>query len=236
MSHGGMMGDASKFWEIMATVIPVIALAFVVEVRYLRLDEMGPFRRLFTAITHAATILILLFSELAALGSLAGRPQADWARDVALNGCAIALAVVLSAPASRFLLVAAYGTHPTTYAGYWKVKRLLREHRRELKKTYRVLRSSDRQQERVQRMIKPLAEKANTLPAHDLHTVWAKELNADLLESAVALRDEIAEHREQLVRQIGAAHKRERKMERRIVKMAGRRTKSLLRHLDKAQA
>lgn len=85
----------------MATVIPVIALAFVVEVRYLRLDAMGPFHRLCTSLAHAGTILVLLFSEIAALSHLAGHLQADWAESVAVNGCAAGLAVVLAEPATN---------------------------------------------------------------------------------------------------------------------------------------
>lgn len=229
------MGDASKFWEIMASVIPVIALAFVVEVRYLRLHEMGPFRRLATAFAHAATILILMFSEIAALSSLAGHPQADWAREVALNGCAAGLAVVFSTPATRLILVATYGTHPATYAGYWKAKRLLRQHRRLLSETRRILRRNDKQQKRLARHMAPLVKRAATLPANDLHTIWTREVNAAHLETAQSLQEDIAADRKKILREITAGQKRQRKMEREIVKTAGRRTKSILRQFDKAQ-
>lgn len=228
------MGDASKFWEIMASVIPVIALAFVVEVRYLRLDEMGPFRRLATALTHAATILVLLFSEIAALNSLAGTPQADWAKHVALNGCAAALAVVLSAPATKFLLVGIYGTHPSTYKRYLQAKRLLRTYRNQQRRLNRVLRKNARQHRTMQGLVTTLEEKWARLPAHDLQTIWAKEATGAHLEVGRTLVADIETDRAEILQALAEAKKNQRKMERKVVKTAGRQTKRILREYEKA--
>lgn len=231
------MGDASKFWEIMATVIPVIALAFVVEVRYLRLDEMGPFRRLATSLAHAATILVLLFSEISALSNLAGTPQARWAELVALNGCAAGLAVVLSGPAIKFLIIGIYGTHPETYKGYWRVSRLLSEHRKLVKQIHRHLKKNGRQQENVRKAITTLEERrATLLPARDLHTAWAREVNEEYLTTARAVLVQVEDARSEMMQQIRDAEKKRRKTERKIVKMAGGQTKRILREFDRNQA
>ncbi|MGP4033630.1 hypothetical protein [Pseudarthrobacter sp. 1C304] len=231
------MGDASKFWEIMATVIPVIALAFVVEVRYLRLDEMGPFRRLATSLAHAATILVLLFSELAALSNLAGTPQARWAELVALNGCAAGLAVVLSGPAIKFLIIGIYGTHPETYKGYWRVSRLLREHGNLVKQIHRQLKKNSRQQEDLRKVISALEARRATLPpARDLHTVWAREVNEDSLATARAVLVEVEAAQSKMMQQKKDAEKNQRKNERQIVKLAGSQTKRILREFERNQA
>ncbi len=228
------MGDASKFWEIMASVIPVIALAFVVEVRYLRLDEMGPFHRLATALAHAATILVMLFSELAALSSLAGIPQADWARPVALNGCAAALAVVLSAPATKFLIVGIYGTRPSAYKGYLQAKLLLRSYRKQQRRLERILRKNDQQHQTYRMLVGSLEEKWAALPVEDLQTIWTKEITGAHLEVGRALVKDIEADRSEMLDALAKARKNQRKMERKVIKTAGRQTKAILREYEKS--
>jgi hypothetical protein len=227
--------DSGKFWEIMATVIPVIALAFVLEVRYLRLEAMGPFRRLVTTLAHAGTILVLLFSELAALNNLAGSPQADWAVPVAVNGCAAGLAVVLSGPAAKLLIVGIYGTSFSSYKGYWRVSRLLRKGAKQVKVQMRILRQLQGQEKRILGIVTALDQQGREMPAGDLHTIWAKELHEARVEDARRLQEAIRADIARAATLLRAAIKRQRKTERKIIKMAGGRTRSMLRAFEREQ-
>lgn len=227
------MGDSSKFWEIMATVIPVIALAFVVEVRYLRLHEMGPFRRLATALTHAATIAILLFSEVAALTALSGPPQAAWAAHVALYGCVAALAVVLWTPATKLIIVAFFGTSRAVYVHYWKASRLLAQHRRLVKKQERQLIKHERIRRDADELIGRRTTRSKVMPERDLRTIWAKQSFDSKTDEVHEIRAAVSSELVNIKRDIRDSKKSISKTEREMIKLAGRKSKQLSHLLDK---
>lgn len=227
------MADLNKFWEIMATVIPVIALAFVVEVRYVRLHEMGPFRRLGTALAHAITIGVLLFSEIAALSNLSGVPQAAWAASIALYGCVAALAVVLWTPATRLLLVAIYGTSPSVYAHYWRASRLLAQQRRLIRKQERQLIDHEKIRQEADDLIEQREARSRLLPERDLPTIWAKESFDSATEEVYEARAQISEGLVDMKKDIRDLKRSSWKTEREIIKIAGRKSKHLSRLLNK---
>lgn len=227
------MGDSNKFWEIMATVIPVIALAFVVEVRYVPLHEMGPFRRLATGLAHAITIAVLLFSEISALNHLSGVPQAAWAANVALYGCVAALAVVLWTPATRLLIVALYGTSPSVYVHYWKASRLLAEQRRLIRKQERQLVDHEKIKQEASDLIEQREAQSRRMPERDLPTIWAKQSFDSVTEEVHGLRAQISEGLVDMRRDIRDLKKSSGKTEREIIKIAGRHSKRLSQLLNK---
>lgn len=230
---GCEVNEADKYWEIMAAVIPVIALALVVEVRYLQFHRMGPFSRLANALTHTITILVLLFSELAALSHLQGRRQAPWAEDAALYGCVAALSVVLTWPASRLLLIAVHGTSLSTYRRYWQVQRSLGGMKKQVKQLDRLIERNEKVLRDNDKLSRKLRDEWQGIEPHDLATVWRKEVLADGMQCLAANRVTILEQREELKADRIKFAKKHRKFERQLIKIAGNRTKQLMRALDK---
>lgn len=227
------MNEADKYWEIMAAVIPVIALAFVVEVRYLQFHRMGPFSRLATALTHTITILVLLFSELAALTHLQGGRQAAWAEHVALYGCVAALSVILTTPASRLFFIAVHGTGWSTYRAYWQTQRSLRALKRQVKQVDKLIERNKKALRDNDKLSGEVRDEWQGIEPRDLATVWRKEFLSDGLQRLEQNRMVILEQRDELKVTRIAYTKKHRKFERQLIKMAGNRTKQLMQAMDK---
>lgn len=232
-SWGCEVNEADNYWEIMAAVIPVIALAFVLEVRYLQFHRMGPFNRLMTALTHTATILVLLFSELAALSHVQGKRQAPWAEDAALYGCVAALSVILTVPATRLLLIAVYGTSWSTYRKYWQTQRSLRSLKEQVKQVDKLIERNKKSLRRNDMLSRQLSDEWKRIEPYDLATVWKKESLADGMQTLAANRLAIIEQHEELKVTRMKFARRYRKFERQLVKIAGFRTKHLMQEMNK---
>ncbi|WP_457949689.1 hypothetical protein ACTAQI_03905 [Pseudarthrobacter sp. alpha12b] len=199
----------------------------------MKLHKMGPFRRLVTAWAHAITIAVLLFSEVAALNRLSGRPQADWAAYIALNGSVAALGVILWTPATRLLLIAVYGTSPQVYFEYWKFSRLRAIHRRLLRKSERQIQENEKIGRAADRLIIKREAQSKTMPEVDLRTIWAKEFFDAGTAQLRKVRAEIPIERLKIERDIRKAKKQSRKSEQEMIKVAGRYSKKLSSVLDK---
>ncbi|WP_307427871.1 hypothetical protein [Pseudarthrobacter defluvii] len=199
----------------------------------MKLHKMGPFRRLVTSWAHALTIAVLLFSEVAALNHLSGRPQADWAAYIALNGSVAALGVILWTPATRLLLIAVYGTSPQVYFEYWKFSRLQAIHRRLLRKSERQIQKNEKIGRAADRLIIKREAQSNTMPQVDLRTIWAKESFDAGTAQLRKVRAEIPIERLKIERDIRKAKKQSRKSEQEMIKVAGRYSKKLSSVLNK---
>lgn len=230
------MNESDSFWEIIAAVVPVLALAFVLEIRYMRFHRLGPFDRLHAALTHALTILILLASEAAALIHLQGLRQARWAENVALYGCLTALSVILITPTGRLLIIASHGTTRAGYVAYWKARRRLRVLRRDIKDLGRQHRKGKRLLTRLDEMISTAKRKDLLLPARDLQTIWQKETLRSAVASLQVERADFVQSQAAFLERTKKAERSVRKLERKLVKHSGTRTKIIMKALDKHTA
>lgn len=226
------MDESDKFWEIMAAVVPVLALAFVLEMRVVRFHRMGPFSRLRMALTHAFTILILLASEAAALMHLQGARQAPWAESVALYGCLAALSVILVTPTSRLLIIAFYGTSPADYVSYWKLWRRLRGVRRRLKAHKRRIWEGHRKLQRIDDLVAKHEGKAGG----DIHSTRQKENNRSQITKLVAERGDLSRELTAVENETKDLEKEIRKLDQKLVKQAGLRTKLIMKAFDENSA
>lgn len=233
MGGVAVVNDADKYWEIMAAVIPVIALAFILEVRYLQLHKMGPFMRLLTAVTHTLTIFVLLFSELSALNQLLGTRQARWAEFVALYGCVAALSVVLATPATQLLLVAVYGTSWASYVSYWSIWKDLRGLRSQVKQLDILMRKNGKLLKGNSELIGVVSARADSVHGQDLKAVWDKQSLLHDLEKLQSDREQMIAAQATMQEQKRIAVRAIHKFEKKAVNITGARTKRLLRELDK---
>ena len=230
------MNDSDKFWEIVAAVVPVLALAFVLEIRFVRFHRMGPFARLQLALTHALTILILLASEAAALVHLQGLRQAHWAESVALCGCLTALSVILITPTGRLLVIALHGTRPADYVVYWKSWKRLRALRRDVRHLERQNREGRRMLKRIDGLIAKYEMKDRLLHGENLHSIWQKVTFRWAVSELEADRADFLLSQASFEESTKNAEKSVRKLERKLVKQTGTRTALIMKAFDKETA
>ena len=226
--------DADKFWEITAAVVPVLALAFVLELRSLPLQRLMPFDRINIAMTHAVTIIALLAAQVASLLHLLGARQAPWAEIFAFYGMIVSLSVILVTPASRLITVGVYSSTPSDYVFYWKKSRLIRRLRRELRRIERQLLTAKRQLRKFDAAAAEWQAKNPAVPVVDLQSAWrnAEIANGieELQQTRATFAQDISEHRER----INKAKRKVRKRQKQLIRhTGGYRAELIMRMIDK---
>ena len=97
----------SDYWATVAQVLPVFALAVVVEARAISqrwTSETSKLFRYALSATWAVTLAVLAFGELAALRALRGEQVSAWWALLMENAVAVAISVLVTAPAVDFLV------------------------------------------------------------------------------------------------------------------------------------
>jgi len=226
--------DADKFWEITAAVVPVLALAFILEVRSAPLQRLMPFDRFYLSLTHALTIILLLVAQMASLLHLLGSRQAPWAEYVAFYGMIVSLSVILVTPASRLITVGLHSSGPSDYVFYWKKSRVIRKLRRELRQIERQLLVAKRQMKKFDAVAAEWQAQNPFVPVVDLQSAWRNaEIasgNEDLQRTRAKFSQDITAHRER----INKANRKLRKRKKQLIRhTGGYRAQLIMKVLDK---
>jgi hypothetical protein len=225
--------DADKYWETAAAVVPVLALAFVVEIRYMQFHRLTPFTRLNIALTHALTICLLLWALAASLFHLMGWRQAPWAESVAFYGILVSLSVILITPVSRLLMLGLYSNTPSDYVFYWKQSRKLRRLQRELRQVARKMAVEERKLGKYDAMLSEWPAKHPFVPVVDLQSAWRNAEIASGQEDLERTREKFAQDLEDGNERIRKMKSEVREAEKQLIEHSGRGAKLIMEMMDK---